>query len=92
MNEIYCSDNRGSPTHEWRVESRIANHAIAVDGELRNTGPSLLLRCSSCGAYAIVGDPSPAELRRAAKPHRWFAVQRICLFGRSEVIDRGDME
>jgi hypothetical protein len=92
VNEIYCSDASGSPTHEWRVESRIGSRVILVNGEVRNTGPMLLLRCRSCGAIGTVGDPSSAELRRAAKPYRWFAVQRIGIVGRCEVIDREGLE
>lgn len=92
MNEIYCDDNRGSPAHEWRIESRLGDREILVDGEARKLKPFLQLRCQLCGAWGIVGDPSPAEVRRAAKPHRWFAVQRIGMVGRTEAIDQGSFE
>jgi len=92
VNEIYCSDDCGLQAHEWRVENRIGSRTVCIDGKAVNTGPSLLLRCRTCRVFGIVGDQSPAELRRAAKPHRWFAVQRIGLVGRCEVIDRGDLE
>ena len=74
--------------HEWRVRARIGNRAVSVDGELKNTGPALLLCCERCGRLAIVNDPSLAELRRANKPYRWFADHRIHRIRRAEEIGR----
>ena len=63
--------------HEWWVALRVGSlFASTPDGGVQKTGPSLLVRCG-CGALGMVSDPSPAELRRAANPYRWFAFQRI---------------
>jgi hypothetical protein len=87
-NELDMSDIPYTHLHEWRVEARIGNGMVSVDGELRETGPVLLLRCEPCGARGMVNDPSPAELRRASKLHRWFAHHRIRLIVRTEEIHR----
>ncbi len=87
-NELDLSDIPYTHFHEWRVEARIGNRMVSVAGELKETGPALLLRCEPCGRVAIVNDPSPAELRRANKPYRWFAHHRIQLIGRAEEIGR----
>ena len=75
--EIDLSGVSYSHLHEWRVALRIGRfHVVKPDGAIEDTGPALLVRCD-CGAMGIVSDPSPAELRRATKPYRWFAHQRI---------------
>lgn len=65
------------PHHHWRVALRIKRfQRMKLDGSIEDTGPALLLKCD-CGANGVVMDPSPAELRRATKPYRWFAFHRI---------------
>jgi len=89
VNEIYCSEKHGSLAHEWRVIGRCHhNYTAYADGPLSNLGPSLLVMCDCCGAVGMAMNPSPAEMRRATKPHRWFAHYRIRLIGRAEEINR----
>jgi len=90
VNEIHCSEKHGSPAHEWWVIGQV-HHTYADDygdGPLSDLGPSLLLRCDCCGAVGMATNPSPPEMRRARKPHRWFAHHRIRLIGRPGEIDR----
>lgn len=80
MNEdnFDLSDVPYSHHHEWRVVGLIGLHFLAAgDGEKNGMQPGLLLRCEPCGCFGIVKDPSPAELRRAYRPYRWFAHHRI---------------
>jgi hypothetical protein len=71
------SDAPGEHVHEWRVALRIRRNLIARDnGTVHDHGPALLLRCG-CGNLGMVVDPSPAEMRRATKPYRWFAHHRV---------------
>jgi len=73
--------------HEWRVVARVGGRSVVTDDNWKDTGPMLLLWCG-CGVVGVVVDPSPAEVRRAAKPYRWFAHSRIQLIGVSQGIGR----
>jgi hypothetical protein len=77
--------------HEWRVVARVGGRAVVSHDQWKDTGPMLLLWCG-CGMVGMVVDPSLAEVRRAAKPYRWFAHHRIQLIGVSQEIQRPSEE
>lgn len=75
--EFDHSNARCPHLHEWRVALRIKRFlCMNLDGSIEDTGFALLVKCH-CGANGVVMDPSPAEMRRATKPYRWFAFHRI---------------